>query len=71
MQGLSWELRKLGMRNSSVTSNMIDVARKLESVREGEVITEPERVKKLAMIAQAFMAGNLTQQQAADMVRKV
>jgi hypothetical protein len=69
MEGLKQELNKLRMKSSSVTSNMIDVARRIEAERD--VIEEPERVAKLAAIAQAFMSGKINRAQAELLVRRV
>ena len=69
MEGLRYELNKLRMKSSSVTSNMIDVARRIEAERD--VIEEPDRVAKLATIAQAFVAGKITRAQAELLVRQV
>lgn len=64
MEDLRNELRRLGFKGSSVTRNTVE-----EPVPE--IITDPARVAKLTMIAQAYSKGDLTMMQAAALVAKV
>ena len=64
MEDLRNELRRLGFKGSSVTRNTVEPPVQ-------DVITDPARVQKLALIAQAYSKGDIAMLQAAQLVARV
>lgn len=67
LEGLRGECMRLQIKPGRANTEMGMSIRK----QEEEVITDPVRVNKLKLIAQAFNAGQITGLQAAQLVAKV
>lgn len=65
MEGLHGELRRLGFKPGRAN---VEMGRREP---ERELITDPARVEKLKVIAQAYNTGSITALQAAMLAQKV
>jgi hypothetical protein len=71
MDGLHGELRRLGFAPGGCNRAMGAVPGEYGAVQEREVVTDPERQKVLALIAQAYNKGAVTLKQARELAEKV
>lgn len=71
MDGLHGELRRLGFAPGGCNRAMASVPGEYGTTAEREVVTDPEKQKVLALIAQAYNKNAISLKQARELAEKV